>query len=81
MITTVDPVPADSRFYAVNERIHRFPILKPNALTEVSPRVTCSQPLQTMDSIIKDMWQSRVEIEGYSVAYFVHIAVFEAPYR
>ena len=50
MITTVDPVPADSRFYAVNERIHRFPILKPNALTEVGPRVTCSQPLQTMDS-------------------------------
>ena len=26
------------------------------------------------------MWQSRVEIEGYSVAYFVRIAVFEAPY-
>ena len=42
MITTVDPVPADSRFYAVNERIHRFPILKPNALTEVGPSITCS---------------------------------------
>ena len=27
------------------------------------------------------MWQSRVEIEGYSVAYFDHIAVFEAMYR
>ena len=27
------------------------------------------------------MWQSRVEIEGYSVAYFDRIAVFEAPYR
>ena len=27
------------------------------------------------------MWQSRVEIEGYSIAYFDHIAVFEAPYR
>ena len=27
------------------------------------------------------MWQSRVEIEGYSVAYFDHIAVFEAPYH
>ena len=39
MITTVDPVPADSRFYAVNERIHKFPTLKPNALTEVGPRV------------------------------------------
>ena len=24
------------------------------------------------------MWQSRVEIEHYSVAYFDHIAVFEA---
>ena len=28
-----------------------------------------------------DMWQSRVEIEGYSVAYFDRIAAFEAPYR
>ena len=27
------------------------------------------------------MWQSRVEIKGYSVAYFECIAVFEAPYR
>ena len=27
------------------------------------------------------MWQSCVEIEGYSVAYFDRIAVFEAPYR
>ena len=27
------------------------------------------------------MWQSRVEIEGYSVAYFDRIAAFEAPYR
>ena len=26
------------------------------------------------------MWQSRVEIEGYSVAYFDRIAAFEAPY-
>ena len=26
------------------------------------------------------MWQSRVEIEGYSIAYFERIAVFEAPY-
>ena len=26
------------------------------------------------------MWQSRVEIEGYSVAYFNRIAAFEAPY-
>ena len=25
------------------------------------------------------MWQSHVEIEGYSVAYFTCIAVFEAP--
>ena len=27
------------------------------------------------------MWQSRVEIEGFSIAYFNRIAVFEAPYR
>ena len=27
------------------------------------------------------MWQSRVEIEGYSVAYFDRITVFEALYR
>ena len=26
------------------------------------------------------LWQSRVEIEGYSVAYFDHIAAFEALY-
>ena len=25
------------------------------------------------------MWQSRVDIEGYSIAYFDSIAVFEAP--
>ena len=27
------------------------------------------------------MWQSHVEIEGYSIAYFDRIAVFEAPYH
>ena len=27
------------------------------------------------------MWQSRVEIEGYSIAYFDCIATFEAPHR
>ena len=27
------------------------------------------------------MWQSRVEFEGYSVAYFDCIVAFEAPYR
>ena len=27
------------------------------------------------------MWQSHVEIKGYSVAYFERIAVLEAPYR
>ena len=26
------------------------------------------------------MWQSRVEIKGYSVAYFDHFAAFEEPY-
>ena len=29
----------------------------------------------------KYMWQSRVEIEGYSVVYFDRIAAFEVPYR
>ena len=29
---------------------------------------------------IYQMWQSRVEIEGYSVAYFDHMAAFEASY-
>ena len=27
------------------------------------------------------MWQSCVETEGYSIAYFERIAVLEAPYR
>ena len=27
------------------------------------------------------MWQSRVEIEGYSVVYFNRIAAFEVPYH
>ena len=27
------------------------------------------------------MWQSHVEIEGYSIAYFDRIAAFEVPYR
>ena len=27
------------------------------------------------------MWQSRVEIEDYSVTYFDRIVAFEAPYR
>ena len=27
------------------------------------------------------MWQSRVEIEGYSVVYFDRIAAFEVPYH
>ena len=29
---------------------------------------------------VYNMWQSRLEIEGYSVAYFDHIAAFEVPY-
>ena len=29
----------------------------------------------------KHMWQSRVEIESYSVTYFDRIAVFEVPYQ
>ena len=31
--------------------------------------------------IKSNVWQSRVEIEGYSVAYFDRIAAFKAPYR
>ena len=27
------------------------------------------------------MWQSCVEIEGYFIALFIRIAVYEAPYR
>ena len=27
------------------------------------------------------MWQSRVEIEDYSITYFDHIGVFEVPYH
>ena len=27
------------------------------------------------------LWQSCVEIEGYSIVYFEHIAVLEAPHR
>ena len=34
-----------------------------------------------IDSVDIYMWQSRVEIEGYSVAYFDRIVAFEAPYR
>ena len=36
-----------------------------------------------MDSpgYIKPMWQSRVEIEVYSVAYFDRNAAFEVPYH
>ena len=30
---------------------------------------------------LTQMWQSRVEIKGYSVAYFGRIVAFEAPYR
>ena len=32
-------------------------------------------------SVSHYMWQSSVEIEGYSVAYFNRIAVFEALYH
>ena len=34
---------------------------------------------QTVVNIIQ-LWQSRVEIEDYFVAYFDRIAAFEAPY-
>ena len=32
-------------------------------------------------SKIKYMWQSSVEIEGFSIVYFDRIAAFKAPYR
>ena len=31
-------------------------------------------------NVTHNMWEHRVEIEGYSIAYFDRIAVFEAPY-
>ena len=34
-----------------------------------------------LDMYTVHMWQSRVEVEGYSVAYFDRIAAFEALYR
>ena len=34
----------------------------------------------SMEESYLHMWQSRVEIVGYSVTYFDHIAVLEAPY-
>ena len=34
-----------------------------------------------IENKLKHLWQSRVEIKDYSVAYFDRIAVFEAPYR
>ena len=40
--------------------------------------LTTSQVVQSRKA--KHLWQSRVEIEGYSVAYFDRIAVFEVPY-
>ena len=41
-------------------------------------------PLVTSEAYVATvqvhMWQSHVEIEGYSIAYFDHIAAFEVPY-
>ena len=34
-----------------------------------------------VEKSFQQMWQSRVEIEGYSVMYFNHIAALEVPYR
>ena len=41
--------------------------------TETEMKIWCIQDMY--------MWQSHVEIEGYSVAYFERIAVLGAPYR
>ena len=40
--------------------------------------VTCTNFSLNAGLIHIHMWQSQVEIEHYSVAYFAHIAVFEA---
>ena len=37
--------------------------------------------VHTFAHIHVHVWQSRVEIEGYSIVYFDHIAAFEAPYH
>ena len=34
---------------------------------------------QNINSRKLEMWQSHVEIEGYSIAYFDRIAAFKAP--
>ena len=31
-------------------------------------------------SVVYHIWQSRVEIESYSIAYFDRVAAFKAPY-
>lgn len=36
-VVDVYPDPPDKRVYVINERIHRFPPLRPNALVEVGP--------------------------------------------
>ena len=57
--------------------------------SSVLQRVELNDALEIRNGIIFDfysglphiyMWQSRAEIEGYSVAYFDRIAVFEEPY-
>ena len=40
----------------------------------------CNGASTEIISVAKNMWQSHVEIKGYSVAYFDRITVFEAPY-
>ena len=36
--------------------------------------------LQSRRNCVYNMWQSRVEIKGYSIEYLDHIAVFKALY-
>ena len=49
-----------------------------------NPKITwlcCAHYYRYKNFMQNYMWQSRVEIEGYSVAYFDRIVAFEAPYR
>ena len=44
------------------------------------PQITPCEPLITHCGIYIHVWQSHVEIEDHSIAYFGRIAVFEALY-
>ena len=66
------------RFFSTQVRV-RVRVGQVNRVSGAVSGVVCSNWSQ--DMIITHVWQSRVEIEGYSVAYFDRIAVLEAPYH